>query len=381
MVTAIKIPDLGTNTDEVKLVEWLKQEGDPVKRGEMLCEVETDKAVDELESIAEGVLLRQVVAAGSDIVSGTIIAYVGSPGEAIPASETAAPEPGTAVSQQQPDQVGASQTLTNKGGANRVAPVVRNLAKRNGVDLDSVSGSGPDGRITREDVIRASKAADDGDKVTRLSKDQLSVARRVSRSNQEIPTIDLVCTVDISGAMQLRQRAMQETSKKPAYDSIFLFAVAQTITGFGNFTRHVSGDNVVEHKAIDLGVAISRERALYTPVIRDADKLSLEEIDVQVRSLAEKTRAGKLRPEDMTGGSLTVSNLGMFPVQSFNVIIPPEQSAALAVGAIEERPVVKDGKIVSLAVATLVLSVDHRSINGSEAAEFIKRLKDFLEAL
>ena len=380
MVKAIKIPDLGTNTDEVKLVEWLKQEGDPVKRGDMLCEVETDKAVDELESVAEGTLLRQVVPAGTDIRSGTIIAYVGSPGEAIPDPETASP--------QKQDQ--ASQVTSKAAGAARVSPVVRNLAKRHDVDLESISGSGPGGRITREDVISASQAKGDdtggstsesGEKETRLPKQQLSVARRVSRSNQEIPTIDLVCTVDVTRMMRLRQRLGEETSRKPAYDSIFLYAVSRIITDFENFRRHVSGDNVVVHETVDLCVAISRERELYTPVIREADKLSLEEIDVEVRGLAEKTRAGQLRPGDMAGGSLTVSNLGMFPVQSFNVVIPPEQSAALAVGAIEERPVVREGKIVPLPMATLVLSVDHRSINGGEAAEFVKQLKDTLEAL
>lgn len=375
MITAIRIPDLGTNTDEVTLVEWLKQEGDPVKRGEVLCEVETDKAVDALESVAEGVLLRQVVPNGSVITSGTIIAYVGLPGEAIPEPEATASE--------QPEKAEAVEKPSQDRTVPGVSPIIRNLAHRMGVDLNTVTGTGPDGRITREDITRASQADDKGggEKVMRLPKEQLSVARRVSRSNQEIPTINLTATVDASGIMQLRQRVGQETSHKPSYDSIFLFAVSRIITDFDNFTRHVDGDNVVVHKTTDLCVAISRQRELYTPVIRDADKLSLEEIDVQVRNLAEKTRAGHLCPEDMTGGSLTVSNLGMFPVQSFNVIIPPEQSAALAIGAIEERPVVREGAIVPLPVATMVLSVDHRSINGSEAAEFLKRLKEFLERL
>jgi len=371
MATPIKIPDLGTTTDEVTLVEWLKQEGEPVKRGEALCEVETDKATDELESVAEGVLLRQVVPAGSEIVSGTIIAYVGSPGESIPEPETAAPS--------QPEKPGGQEGPREDGAAPGVPPVIRNLAKRMGVDLDSVTGTGPGGRITRDDVVRAKQAG--GDKVARLSKDQLAVARRVSRSNQEIPAIDLTCTVDMSGAMQLRQRVMQETSKKVTYDSIFLFAVAQVSTSFGNFTSHVTGEEVFVHDSTDIAVAISWERRLYTPVIRNADELSLSEIELEVQRLLEKTRRGELRSEDLVGGSLTVSNLGMFPVQSFNVIIPPGQSAALAVGAIEERPVVKEGKILPLPVVTVVLSVDHRLINGTEAAEFLKQLKEFLETL
>ena len=371
MATAIKIPDLGTTTDEVVLVEWLKQEGDPVGRGEALCEVETDKATEELESVAEGVLLRQVVPAGSEITSGTIIAYIGSPGESIPEPETAAPV--------QLDKSDGQEGPPAHDVVPGVPPVIRNLAKRMGVDLASVSGTGPRGRITREDVIRAEQAA--GERVARLPKDQLAVARRVSRSNQEIPAIDLTCTVDMSGAMKLRRRVMQETSKKVTYDSVFLFTVAQVITDFGNFTSHVTGEEVVGHDSIDIAVAIGWERRLYTPVIRNAAELSLPEVEIEVQRLVEKTRGGELRAEDMVGGSFTVSNLGMFPVQSFNVIIPPGQSAALAVGAIEERPVVKEGKILPLPVATVVLSVDHRLINGTEAAEFLKQLKAFLETL
>ncbi|MFH1918346.1 MAG: dihydrolipoamide acetyltransferase family protein [Planctomycetota bacterium] len=371
MATAIKIPDLGTTTDEVKLVEWLKQEGDPVKRGEALCEVETDKATDELESVAEGVLLRQVVPAGSEIVSGTIIAYVGSPGELIPEPGTAAPA--------QAEKSDGQEGLPKDDVAPGVSPVIRNLAKGRGVDLDSVTGTGPGGRITREDVIRTKQAG--GDRVARLSKDQLAVARRVSRSNREIPAIDLTCTVDMSGAMRLRRRVIQETSQKVAYDSIFVFAVAQAITASCNFMSHVTEEEVVIHDSTDIAVAISSQRRLYTPVIRNADELSLSEIELELQRLVEKTRRGELRAEDLVGGSFTVSNLGMFPVRSFNVIIPPGQSAALAVGAIEERPVVKEGRILPLPVVNVVLSVDHRLINGTEAAEFLKQLKEFLETL
>ena len=375
MATAVKIPDLGTNTDEVTLVEWIKHEGDPVKRGDALCEVETDKAVDVLESVAEGILLRQVVPSGSEITSGTVIAYIGSQDETI--SE---PESTHSHGEQKSEPV---ETFAENGNVPAVPPIVRNLAKRMGVDLSSVTGTGPNGRITSEDVTRASEEQCQGnvERGTRLPKQQLSVARRVSRSNREIPVINLTATVEVTGIMRLRERNGKGNSRKPAYDSIFLYAVSRIIKDFKGFMRHVEGDNAIVHDAVDLCVAISRDHELYTPVIRKADSLSLEEIDTIVRGLAEKTRAGNLRPEDMAGGSLTVSNLGMYPIRFFNVIIPPEQSAALAIGSIEEQPTFRDGKIMPVPVVNIVLSVDHRSINGSEAAEFLKQLKNTLETL
>jgi len=371
MATAIHMPDLGTNVEQVKLIEWLKQEGEYVRRGDPLCEVETDKATEPLESVAEGVLLRQMVPAGSEIRAGTLIAYVGAAGESIPGQQAEAPAATIAASGSPPPQP-AGRSL-------KVSPVIRNLAQREGVDLDSIVGTGAGGQITRDDVLAAKKSA--SGQGTPLSRDQLAVARRVSRSNQEIPTIDLVASLDMSAAIRLRERPARESSRKVSYDAIFLFAAAQAIPRFPSFASHVDGDRAIAHGGVDVCLAISHERRLYTPVVRNADRLSLIEVEAAVQQLVGKTRAGQLSSADLSGGSFTVSNLGMFPVQSFNVIIPPEQAGALSIGMIQPRPVFRDGRFEAVPLATVVLSIDHRLINGAEGAEFLQQVKNIVESL
>ncbi|MBU4397894.1 MAG: 2-oxo acid dehydrogenase subunit E2 [Planctomycetes bacterium] len=374
MAIPIKMPDLGTTVEEVTLVAWLKQVGEPVKRGEPLCEVETDKATDQLESVAAGVLLRQVVPAKSEVRSGTVIAYVGSPGEII--QEEVAPAP--TLGQDPAPQPVAVKADTER----RVPPVIRNLAKREGVNLDAVTGTGPGGRITRDDVLRAKQtSAPAGKSGVPYSKEQLSVARRVSRSNREIPTIDLMASIDMSAIIDRRRSLQEENSRKVAFDGFFLFGAARSIKQFPSFAAHAGDDLLHKHKTIDVCLAVSHERKLYLPVVLNADKLALDEIQMEIDRLVENVRSGRIRSKDLAGGCFTVSNLGMYPVDCFQMIIPPEQSAALAIGATQQQAVVKDGRIVARPICTVALSVDHRMINGAEAAEFLKHLKDTLEQL
>ena len=370
MATPIKMPDLGTTVEEVMLVAWLKQEGEPVNRGDPLCEVETDKATDQLESVAAGVLLRQVVPDESVVRSGTVIAYIGSPGEII--QEEVAPTP-SQVS-------GAGQVAMKTKTKRKVPPVIRNLARREGVDLDTVTGSGPGGRITREDVLRAKQTSAPADRSgIPYSKAQHSVARLVSRSNREIPTIDLMASVDMTAIIQTRRKHQEESSRKVTFDSFFLFAVAQSIKQFPSFVAHAGDDLLYKHETIDVCLAVSHEKRLYLPTVRNADKLTLAEIHTEIERIVEKARGGQLSSADLAGGCFTNSNLGMYPLDCFQMIIPPEQSGALAIGAIQQRPVVKDGQIVARPMCTVAISVDHRMINGAEAAEFLKHLIETLE--
>ena len=374
MATPIKMPNLGTTVEEVMLVAWLKQEGEPVNRGDPLCEVETDKATDQLESVAAGVLLRQVVPDESVVRSGTVIAYIGSPGEIIQEEVAPAPTPNQAS---EAGQV-AMKTKTKR----KVPPVIRNLARREGVDLDTVTGSGPGGRITREDVLRAKQISAPADRSgIPYSKAQHSVARLVSRSNREIPTIDLMASVDMTAIIQTRRKHQEESSRKVTFDSFFLFAVAQSIKQFPSFVAHAGDDLLYKHETIDVCLAVSHEKRLYLPTVRNADKLTLAEIHTEIERIVEKARGGQLSSADLAGGCFTNSNLGMYPLDCFQMIIPPEQSAALAIGAIRQLPVVKDGQIVARPMCTVTLSVDHRMINGAEAAEFLKHLTETLEQL
>jgi len=373
MATPIKMPDLGTTVEEVTLVAWLKQEGDSVKRGEPLCEVETDKATDQLESVAAGVLLKQMVPAMTEVRSGAIIAYIGSPGEVI-VEESAAPTPSK--------EVAVPQVAAKAETQRKLPPVIRNLAKREGVNLDAVVGTGPGGQITRDDVLRAKQTSASASKSSiPYSKEQLSVARRVARSNREVPTVDLVTSIDMSAVLRVRTKLQEEHERKFAFDSFFVFAVARSIEKFPSFAGHADDESFHKDNTVDICLAISHEEKLFLPPIRNANKFTIEEIQTEVERLVEKTRGRHLGSADLAGGCFTVSNLGMFPIDSFQMIIPPDQIAALAIGATQQRPVVRDGRITVLPMCTIALSVDHRPMNGAEAAEFLKHLKETLEQL
>ena len=376
MATEIKMPDLGTTVDSVTLLKWLKQEGDPVQRGESLCEVETDKAVSELESVGQGILLRQLVTEGTEIASGETIAYVGKPGESAPEAKAESPKKAESTSEK--------PVSAKAAGALKVPPLIRNLAKREGVDLATVTPTGPGGKITREDVMRAKGSPAPAAAPTTagaLSANQRAVAKRISQSHREIVTISLNGRIEMSAAIRLRGQ-LKESGHKVSYDAIFLFAVSRSLKAFPRFGCHLVGqEELAVADGMHLGLAVSIGEELYTPTIRDPASKSVVEIDSEVQSLIPKAREGRLSLAEMTGACLTVSNLGMYPVRSFNVIIPPGQSAALAIGAIEETILIVDGKIRSEPVACVTLSVDHRVINGRQAGEFLAALKEFMEKL
>jgi len=383
MPTPITVPDIGTTVDHVKLVKWLKQEGDPVKRGEPLCEVETDKAVNELECIAEGVVLKRLFEENAEIEQGTVIAYVGKPGEAVPQeSGVGGQEPGEKTEHPTtcPPKPLAKDGSNIQHPASKVAvaPLIRNLAKKEGVDLATVTGTGPGGRITRDDVLNAKSAAPlEG---YPLSANQQVVAKRVARSQQEIPPIHLTGRIDMSAVITERER-LKAAGSKISFDAFFLRAVAEIMADFPHFRSRLEGQVVVESDEVVPGIAVSEGCELYTPVIRGLDRMSLKEVEAAIRDLLEKAKQNAFTQEDLKGCTLTVSNLGMYPVQSFSAIIPPDQVAILSVGATEPTPVVRDGAVTVAPMATVTLSVNHRLINGREGAEFLAALKQEMENL
>jgi pyruvate/2-oxoglutarate dehydrogenase complex dihydrolipoamide acyltransferase (E2) component len=365
MVTAIRMPDIGTTVDRVTLVSWLVKRGDGVKRGDPLCEVETDKAVSELESVAEGVVLDLSVEAGAEIEQGTIIAYVGQPGEA-----TAAPAEPTA-----PAAPGAE-------AARSIPPLVRNLARKEGVDLGLVTGTGPGGRITREDVLRAKAAPAEPPAAPAgkpLPPSQITIGRRVSRSHREIPPISFMAHIDMANVLRARRDMEKKTGRKPSFDAFFVKAAAGAMRRFPHFRSRFERDSAIEREAVDVGVAIDRDGRLFIPVVRGADAKTLAGIDADIRALAAEAGSGTLAADALSGATLTVTNLGMFPVTAFQAIIPPDQAAVLSVGAVEDRAVVRQGAVTAAPMATVTLTVDHRLVNGREAAEFVTELKKALE--
>lgn len=373
MPIPIKMPDLGTNVDEVKLLAWLVEEGDTVERGDFLAEIETDKATGELESVAEGVLLKQVVEAGATVQTGDILAYVGKPGEAVPDVGSGPEQVEDGDEQNKPAQPTAKRP--------RVSPTVRNLAKKLGVDLAAVEGTGQRRAITREDVLRASEAdvPETPSAGETLSRSQSAVARAVLRSVREIPHLRIAATADMTSAERIRTQHA-EAGTRISYDAIFLKAMAGAVQAVPLVAARLDGDRVVRPEGIHIALAIGVENDLYLPVIRDVDSKDLAALQSEIEDLASQARAGTLKPEHMTGGCMTLSNLGMYPIESFDAIIFPEHSAILAVGAVQRRPVAVGDHVQIRPVATLNLAVDHRLINGRIAAEFIARAKGILEA-
>lgn len=400
MATAIKIPELGTNVEQVKLISWLKKVGDHINRGEALCEVETDKAVSELESVAEGILLKQVVPKDTDVEQGTIIAYVGAPGETVPTVDQLSggmDGDGTTPSRALRPEGRPSPSPT--GSVQAVPMMIRNLAKKLGVDLARVTGTGPSGRILRDDVLKAGKfgrataslaelgqagraaAGRDALALPSLSSHQTIIARRVMQSHREIPPINLACQVEMSAVAEYRRRSEKETGRKLSFDAFFVFAVARTMAEFPHFRSYLRGEKVILSETVNVGVAISIGDDLFTPVIRRADQKSITEIDTEVRQAADRAKKHLLQPDEMTGAGMTISNLGMYPVRSFAAIIPPDQSSALAIGCLEETPAVRNGSVKIVPMVIITLSVDHRLINGREAGKFLAQLKERMETL
>lgn len=377
MAVAIRVPDLGTTVDEVKLLSWLVDEGEQVRRGQPIAEIETDKAVSELECVADGVLLKQMVQADQTVETGTVLAYVGQPGEPVPDEPTpaAAPAPESPPGGKAPARPAAASTP-------RVSPVVRNLAKKLGVDLGGVRGTGQGSRITREDVIRASRAAtatsSDGSGEP-LSRAQSAVARAVSTSNREIPHLRITAEIDMTAVDRIR--AQHETDgTSVGYDAIFVKALAQAIHAVPLVAAHLQGQHVVRPQGIHIAVAVGFGDNLFLPVVRDVDRKDLAAVQSEIAALAAQAKGGTLKAEQMTGGCMTLSNLGMYPITSFDAIIFPEHSSILSVGAVQDKPVVVDGEVTAGRVATVRLAVDHRLINGRTAAAFLTEVKQLVEA-
>jgi pyruvate dehydrogenase E2 component (dihydrolipoamide acetyltransferase) len=240
------------------------------------------------------------------------------------------------------------------------------------------------GQITREDIMRAKAAtatpqAPVGAEM--LSPNQRAVARRVSRSHSQIVPINLVAKIDMSAAVNLREKLLQETGKKVSYDAVFVFAVSRILQGFPRFASHLAGDEIRAAHSGNVAIAVSIGEDLFTPTIAEPKNKSVVQIEADIESLLQKARAAALSLAEMSGACFTISNLGMYPVHSFNVVIPPEQSAALAIGAIEDTALLHDGRGVSAPVAFVTLAVDHRLINGRQGAEFLAALKKFMERL
>ena len=404
MATTVVMPQMGFDMQEGTIVRWLKQEGDEVSRGEPIAEIETDKAIVEMEAFASGVLLKTVVGEGETVPVGQTIAVIGSPGEPLPdlASAPAAPTE-TEAPTEAPAVVEEAVAAEVSAAAEQVraSPLARRLAEEKGIDLARVNGSGPGGRITRDDVlafdsqatetapaapvaeaIPASVAASGPDvEIMQLSRMRQTIARRTVQSMQEAPHFYVTADVDMTLALTLRQQLNEKLAgeTRVSINDMIIKACALALVKYPAFNSSFQGDHLRVYKQVNVGIAVALEQGLLVLSLGDCRDKSLADISKTSREVVERAQAGVLREEDYTGGTFSISNMGMFDVDAFSAIIYPPQAAVLAVGTVRKQPVVRDDQIAVAQVMKATLSTDHRVADGAQAAEFAVEVKRLLE--
>lgn len=376
MAQQIIIPQFGTSVDKVTVLSWKVREGEAVKKGDLLCEVETDKSAMEIESFYNGTLIKVLAGEGDEVSIGEVIAYLGEPGEKVSEEETVS-------SSTRPS---AGRTVDKSNGGIKAMPKVRKLAGELGVDLHDIKPTGASGEITEQDVrVRHGGTAGTG-AVIELSKNQKAVAARIKQSYSEIIPINLSATINVRSIERARTKIAEDTGGiKPSFDAFFAAAAVNAMGTFPRFQYYYDHDRLIHAGGPNVGVAVSTDEELFIPVVKGASGkgISVEQADTVIRGYKRKAREGSFRREDFEGGVFLLSNLGMYPVDSFTLIIPPRYSAALSIG---RSRIVRDGLLrdssttIDDHVVTVLLSVDHRFINGRAAAVFLEELKTLLES-
>jgi pyruvate dehydrogenase E2 component (dihydrolipoamide acetyltransferase) len=456
MPTKVFMEALSPTMEEGRLITWLKKEGDEVKEGDVLAEVETDKATMELVARGSGQMRKQLIGEGDTANVGTLIAVVAAEGEDISslvggdavaeqaASKAEAPpekeleksgESGKAVAaagKTEPHQaqrggrgdspagatprgdeaVSGDRTQTDEvrtdGGRTRASPLARRLAAESGLDLSGVSGSGPGGRIIKRDIEAAlqggeaeggqGEAAEEAEEAAPvappttaaaaeyrdipLSQMRKTIARRLTQSIGPIPHFFLTIEIDMTEAMAFRAKVNERFARegvKVSPNDLTIKAVAAALRKHPWVNSAWTGESIRQYDVVHIGVAVAVEEGLITPIIRNADRKGIGEIATEVKELAGRAREKKLKPEEYTGGTFSISNLGMFGITEFTAVINPPEAAILAVGAVEERVVVVDGEFSARPKMKVTLSCDHRVIDGATGAQFLQTLKSNLE--
>ncbi len=436
------MPRLSDSMEEGTIIRWLKEAGAPVARGEELVEIETDKATMTYESDAAGVL-EIVAQEGDTLPIGSLIARVETspskgpagaertpdaisdptpspePTPAEPTPPTPAPTLPTDVGPVQGvppvDPVHAAAPVPHADGADgrlRASPVARRIARERGVDLSGLRGTGPGGRIVKADVEAAASGAGPADKAPRLSavaeppaaapaapttgepgtakgevtiteptRTQQLIARRMAESRATIPTFTLRATIDMTQCVELRATLKASGAETvPSFNDLVVKASAIALAEHPNANGAYRDGKFERYARVNVGVAVATEGSLVVPTVFDADRKGLAQIATETRALAERVRAGAVTPPELSGGTFTVSNLGMYGVRSFEAVINPPQAAILSVGALEPRPVVREGEVVVRQQMDVELACDHRILYGAQAAEFLARVRGILEA-
>ncbi|NLU49817.1 MAG: 2-oxo acid dehydrogenase subunit E2 [Syntrophomonadaceae bacterium] len=381
MATVISMPKMGLSMKTGTVGKWLKNEGDAVKKGEAVVEVMTEKITNKVEAPADGILLKIVAPKGTKLPVGALMGVIGEPGEDISAILAAPPSAAAEGSATPGSQTAAGQKV-------KISPAARKLAEENGIDYTRITGTGPEGRITKEDVEKTIaegvSAADDRPTLEVIPYEGMrrAIGDNMAHSWSIAPKVTHHVSVDISNLLALRKTLNNGVKDKDkiSITDLLVKAVARALEMKPNINVTLDGDAIKVLQDINIGVAVALDDGLIVPVVRNANKKSLAEVSKEVRDLAKRARKNKLNPDEMGGGTFTITNVGAYgSVDWFTPIINQPESAILGVGRTVDKPVVVDGQIVVRPMMGLSLSFDHRVIDGAPAAEFLAVLLGLIE--
>ena len=385
MATEVIMPALSPAQETGILIEWFKEEGDLIEKGEPLMEVETDKANVEVEATTTGILANITVNLGDEIPVGKVIALILADGESVPESKKEYSSSETKVSEEDTAQLQTTISNPLDPSANLptnkivASPKVRQYAKKEGIDLSFIKGSGPNGVILMEDVLVNQSSTETEENDIPRSKGWRLMADRLTESWSSAPHFNLVRHLDVSNLVTYKKQVQEKNSNRLTYTDLLIKLVSITLKEHPRINASWIDNKIVKNSEINVGLAVDFDGGLIVPVIHKTDELSLGEITNRRKDLITRTQAGKLRSGDLDRGTFTISNLGMFDVDSFNAIINPPQAAILAVGRIVDKVVPVDGLPAVRPILTLNLSFDHRVVDGVRGAEFLKTLSNLIE--
>lgn len=414
----VEMPKMGDTMEEGKILRWIKHEGDAIKKGEALAEVETDKVNIDIEAFASGILRKIVISEGESALIGAPIAYIGAADEPLPdeAGGNGKAANGKAKKAQEKSAVRTSAAPVasaapavaapaEPGGRVFISPLARRLAEEHNLDYRQIRGTGPNGRIIKLDVESALRqgvptafvaaptftlepqpASIDAGEVVEipLTTMRRTIAKRLTQSMQSAPHFYVTSVIDTGKLAELRAQVNTYAATDPdpikvSFNDLIIKAVAVALQHMPQVNVSFAEDRLIQKKQVHIGVAVALEQGLIVPVLHNADARGILDIAREAKRLADAARTNKLRPEDLSGGTFTISNLGSFGVDSFTAVINPPESAILAVGAITPTPAVVDGQVVVRERMKVTLSSDHRALDGAVAARFLQEVKRLLE--
>ena len=408
MAKIIEMPKLGFDMAEGTLMKWLKAEGENIAKGDMLADIETDKATVQVESSESGIVFKHLVGENTTLPIGSPIAVIAEEGEDVNLDELLAGQP-SVEKQAEPQEPAALESAApeaeaeetaasepDSSGLIKASPVAKAMARDKNINLASIKGSGPGGRIVKRDIeaalnqnsptsapmpmpkVQIVPGQDQRIPVNRL---RAAIGKRMQASNQNVPAFFITRSYDVGDLLKVRRQINDEgvPEKKLSVNDFIVRAMALALRQYPNLNASLEADEIIQHGNINIGNAVSLENGLLTVVVKNADQKSLQQISQETGELAHRARDGKLRNEDVEGSTITISNLGMYAVDDFIAIINPPETAILAIGSAQEIPVIENGLVKTGWRMKVTLSADHRVTDGAEAAQFMQHLGLYLE--